>query len=174
MKTEFNVIRYDYSAVLPLDNIQKSVELAFEEEDGFHEKVTETVATFPTLPEAESFAREQAAAYALTFTGFDGNRAEWKFFCIEEVDEDGDLVDDHGGWGIIVEDIRRSLEGRLALECEANAFAESCTSEEDPDGLIVVGDPFFHDGRWMMRVEGVNGRRYIGLNASGGVEFAEY
>ena len=34
MKTEFNVIRYDYSKVLPLDNIQKSVELALEEENG--------------------------------------------------------------------------------------------------------------------------------------------
>ena len=174
MKTEFNVIRYDYSKVLPLDNIQKSVELALEEENGFHTYVTETVATFPTLPAAESFAREQAAACALTFTGFDGDRAEWHCFYVEEVDEDGDLVDDHGGWGITVEDIRRSLETRQTLECEAIDFAEFCASEEGPDGLIVVGDPFFHDGRWMMRVEGINGRRYIGLDASGKVEFAEY
>lgn len=174
MKTEFNVIRYDYSAVLPLGNIQKSVELAFEEELGFHDKAAKTIATFPTLLEAESFAREQAAACALTFTDFDGDRAEWQFFCIEEVDEDGDLVDEHGGWGITVEDIRRSLEARQTLECEAIDFAESCTSDEDPDGLTVIGDPFFRNRRWMMEVEGINGRRYIGLNASGKVEFAEY
>lgn len=174
MKTEFNVIRFDYSAVLPLGNIQKSVELAFEEEVGFHDKAVEIVATFPTLPEAESFAREQAATCALTFTGFDGDRAEWKYFYVQEVDEDGNFVDEHGGWGITVEDIRRSLEARQALECEAIDFAESCTSDEDPDGLTVIGDPFFHKYRWMMEVEGINGRRYIELNASGKVEFAEY
>lgn len=171
MKTEFNVIRYDYSAVLPLDNIQKSVELAFEEELGFHDKAAETVATFPALPEAESFAREMASAATLDFSG---DTAEWKVFSVEEVNEDGGLVDDHGGWGITVEDIRRSLEARQTLECEAIDFAESCTSEEDPDGLTVIGAPFFHDGRWMMEVEGITGRRYIGLNASGKVEFAEY
>ena len=174
MKSTFNVIRYDYSAVLPLGNIQKSVELAFEEELDFHDKAAETVATFPTLPEAESFAREQAAACALAFTGFDGSCAEWHCFYVQEVDEDGDLVDEHGGWGITVDDIRRSLEARQTLECEAIDFAESCTSEEDPDGLTVIGDPFFHNCRWMMEVEGVNGRRYIGLNVSGKVEFAEY
>jgi hypothetical protein len=174
MKTEFNVIRYDYSAALPLGNIQKSVELAFEEENDFHDKAAETVATFPSLPEAESFAREQAAACALVFTGFDGDRAEWHCFYVQEVNEDGDLVDEHGGWGITVEDIRRSLEARQALECAAIDFAKSCTSDEDPDGLTVIGDPLFHNSRWMMEVEGINDSRYIGLNASGEVEFAEY
>lgn len=171
MNTEFNVIRYDYSTALTLGNIAKATGQAMHEMNGFHEYVTEIIATFPTLPAAESFAREQAAAAPLDFSG---NTAEWKVFSIEEVDQDGEFVAHHGGYGIDIDDIRRSLTERDILLQNAIDFAESCTSEEDPDGLTVIGDPFFHNCRWMMEVEGVNGRRCIGLNASGKVEFAEY
>lgn len=171
MNTEFNVIRYDYSTALTLDNIAKATGRAMHEMNGFHEYVTETVATFPTLPEAEAFAHVQAAAAPLDFSG---NTAEWKVFSIEEVDQGGEFVAHHGGYGIDIDDIRRSLTERDILLQNAIDFAESCTSDEDPDGLTVVGDPFFHNCRWMMEVEGVNGSRYIGLNVSGNVEFAEY
>jgi hypothetical protein len=171
MKTKFNVIRYDYSTALTLDNIAKATGQAMYEMNGSNEYVTETVATFTALPEAESFAREQAAAAPLYFSG---NTAKWKIFSIEEVDQNGDFVDHHGDYGIDIPDIRRSLKERQTLECEAIDFAESYYSEEDHDGLTVIGDPFFHNNRWMMEVEGINGRRYIGLNAFGEVEFAEY
>lgn len=171
MKTEFNVIRYDHSTALTLDNIAKATGQAMHEMNGFHEHVTETVATFPTIAEAESFAQEQAAAALLNFSG---NTAEWKIFSVEEVDQDGEFVAHHGEYGIGIDDIRRSLTERDILLQNAIDFAEAYTSEEDPDGLTVIGDPFFHNCRWMMEVEGINGRRYIGLNASGNVEFAEY